>query len=57
MCGLTGTFYFDNNKLIVSKSLLEEMRDAMSHRGPDGYGSWEATSPTLGSAGSTGHSS
>ena len=40
MCGLAGTFYFNNNKDNISKSLLKEMRDTMTHRGPDGYGLW-----------------
>ena len=40
MCGLAGTFYFNKNKNSISKSLLRDMRDAMSHRGPDGFGIW-----------------
>jgi asparagine synthase (glutamine-hydrolysing) len=40
MCGIVGSLAFDNNGVEVRPKLLERMRDAMQHRGPDGAGLW-----------------
>jgi asparagine synthase (glutamine-hydrolysing) len=36
MCGINGAFVFKNSKFEISAPYLTKMRDAMSHRGPDG---------------------
>jgi asparagine synthase (glutamine-hydrolysing) len=38
MCGIVGAFSFTNSSFRVSEPYLIRMRDAMSHRGPDGAG-------------------
>src|SRR5213080_4312693 len=38
MCGIVGAFSFTNSGFRVSERYLIRMRDAMSHRGPDGAG-------------------
>ncbi len=37
MCGITGIFYFDKNR-IANKDRLKKMTDIIRHRGPDGEG-------------------
>jgi asparagine synthase (glutamine-hydrolysing) len=37
MCGIAGTFHFDTGRA-VNRALLEDMTNALSHRGPDGKG-------------------
>ena len=37
MCGITGIFYFDKDR-IAQKHLLKKMTDIIRHRGPDGEG-------------------
>ncbi len=37
MCGITGIFYFDKER-IADKNQLKKMTDRISHRGPDGEG-------------------
>jgi asparagine synthase (glutamine-hydrolysing) len=39
VCGIAGVLAFDDH-FQVSGGLVDRMRDAMSHRGPDGVGSW-----------------
>jgi asparagine synthase (glutamine-hydrolysing) len=39
MCGITGVFHYRNSGGIEAHTLAS-MRDAMTHRGPDGAGSW-----------------
>ncbi len=39
MCGIVGTFAFRTTEA-VDPEILVAMRDAMAHRGPDGYGLW-----------------
>jgi len=38
MCGIVGAFSFKNSTFRISEPYLARMRDAMSHRGPDGAG-------------------
>ena len=38
MCGVTGLIHLDNSP--VSLSVLQEMTEAIAHRGPDGEGHW-----------------
>jgi asparagine synthase (glutamine-hydrolysing) len=38
MCGIVGALSFQNSAFCVSEAYLIRMRDALSHRGPDGAG-------------------
>ena len=40
MCGIAGVLSFNKSSFRVSESYLTRMRDAMSHRGPDGAGNF-----------------
>jgi asparagine synthase (glutamine-hydrolysing) len=40
MCGINGALAFSNSAFQVTPSYITCMRDAMSHRGPDGSGMW-----------------
>ena len=40
MCGIVGAFSFRDSGFRVTERYLTPMRDAMSHRGPDGWGNW-----------------
>jgi asparagine synthase (glutamine-hydrolysing) len=40
MCGIVGALSLNAEKFRVSDSYLRPMRDAMEHRGPDGFGLW-----------------
>ncbi len=37
MCGIIGQI---NNEIPINKHLFEQMRDTLTHRGPDGYGTY-----------------
>ena len=40
MCGIVGSFLFNNSTSTITDSYLIKMRDTMLHRGPDGAGTW-----------------
>ena len=40
MCGIVGAMSFSGASLRVTEAFLNPMRDAMTHRGPDGAGTW-----------------
>jgi len=40
MCGIVGAIAFKNSSFEIKKSYIDQMRDTMIHRGPDGYGTW-----------------
>jgi asparagine synthase (glutamine-hydrolysing) len=40
MCGIVGAFSFRDSNFRVTERYLTPMRDAMAHRGPDGWGNW-----------------
>lgn len=40
MCGIAGVLVFEGSNFEVSQGYIARMRDAMAHRGPDGYGCW-----------------
>jgi asparagine synthase (glutamine-hydrolysing) len=40
MCGIVGAFSFRDSGFRVTERYLTPMRDAMAHRGPDGWGNW-----------------
>jgi asparagine synthase (glutamine-hydrolysing) len=48
MCGIAGAFSFVNSSFRVSEPYLKRMRDAMSHRGPDGAGLFISEDQRLG---------
>src|SRR5262249_40560593 len=48
MCGINGTLVFDGGSFRVSEPYIARMRDAMSHRGPDGAGLWIGADCTIG---------
>jgi len=48
MCGIVGVLCFTNSAFRVSEPYLTRMRDAMSHRGPDGAGNFISPDRRLG---------
>jgi asparagine synthase (glutamine-hydrolysing) len=48
MCGIAGVLSFANSTFRVSEPYLIRMRDAMSHRGPDGAGTYVSPDQRLG---------
>ena len=41
MCGITGVYFFKDNKN-VNLSSIKEMTTNLSHRGPDSFGYWSS---------------
>lgn len=50
MCGIVGTLRLAAASDPIDSGLLAEMRDAMMHRGPDGYGIWLSDDGRIGLA-------
>lgn len=50
MCGIVGAFVFKGSPGSVSERYLVDMRDTMSHRGPDGAGLWLSPEADIGLA-------
>jgi len=48
MCGLVGALVFSKSVFEITESYLDPMRDSMSHRGPDGAGTWIASDARVG---------
>ena len=48
MCGIVGSFSFQNPTFRVTEPYLIRMRDSMAHRGPDGEGVWVAADGRVG---------
>lgn len=48
MCGIAGSLALGDDPFVVSVALIESMRDAMVHRGPDGYGVWVSPDKRIG---------
>jgi len=48
MCGIVGALSFRNCAFDILPPYIEQMRDAMAHRGPDGAGSWIAQDRRIG---------
>lgn len=42
MCGIVGALIYQGNSSTVTESFINRMRDAMTHRGPDGASTWLA---------------
>jgi len=40
MCGIAGALAFEARDFAISTRLIDRMRDALEHRGPDGAGTW-----------------
>ncbi len=40
MCGITGALSFKSSGQLISEQFIRQMRDTMTHRGPDGAGLW-----------------
>ena len=40
MCGIVGALTFKYSSFEIKKDYIDQMRDTMVHRGPDGYGTW-----------------
>lgn len=40
MCGIAGAFVFEGGDFRITERYIIEMRETMSHRGPDGSGVW-----------------
>src|SRR2546430_17223742 len=50
MCGLVGALSFRDSAYRIEAPYLERMRETMSHRGPDGSGTWVAPDARVGLA-------
>lgn len=50
MCGIAGTLVFQDSAFAVTEPYLTRMRDTMTHRGPDGAGTWIAPDGRVGLA-------
>src|SRR5919106_2063699 len=48
MCGVVGALSFKNSAWTVSESYITRMRDTMTHRGPDGAGTWVSADRRVG---------
>jgi asparagine synthase (glutamine-hydrolysing) len=48
MCGIIGAFCFNNNNFKITKPYIAQMRDTMSHRGPDGAGTYVSNDGRVG---------
>jgi len=48
MCGIVGTLVLNGSDFAVSEPYLRRMRDTMTHRGPDGQGTWIAENRRVG---------
>lgn len=48
MCGIVGSLSFNNSDFYISQEYIEAMRDTMSHRGPDGSGTWISQNKKVG---------
>ncbi|MCP4132486.1 MAG: asparagine synthase (glutamine-hydrolyzing) [bacterium] len=48
MCGIAGVFGFAQSNFQVTESFVTGMREAMAHRGPDGFGTWISTKQNIG---------
>jgi asparagine synthase (glutamine-hydrolysing) len=48
MCGIVGALSFKKSKFDITESYIVDMRDTMSHRGPDGVGAWVSANGKIG---------
>tara|TARA_B100000519_G_scaffold203428_1_gene226702 strand:+ start:8371 stop:10275 length:1905 start_codon:yes stop_codon:yes gene_type:complete len=40
MCGIVGSLSFNSSSFKITEPFINEMRDSLTHRGPDGFGTW-----------------
>ena len=50
MCGINGALVFPDSSFEITEPYLVRMRDTMSHRGPDGAGTWISSDRRVGLA-------
>lgn len=48
MCGIVGALVFNNSNYHLTPDYIDTMRDTMSHRGPDGAGTWVSDDRRIG---------
>ena len=48
MCGIVGVIKFKNSMFNITEPYINSMRDAMVHRGPDGFGTWISLDKKIG---------
>jgi asparagine synthase (glutamine-hydrolysing) len=48
MCGITGAMSFTNSRFSITENYIARMRDTMTHRGPDGAGTWVSSDARVG---------
>ena len=48
MCGITGALSFTNSRYSITENYIGRMRDTMTHRGPDGAGTWVSSDARVG---------
>lgn len=48
MCGIVGALEFHNGTRGISEAYINQMRDTMVHRGPDGAGTWVSEDRKIG---------
>src|SRR5215469_4365147 len=48
MCGITGALSFANSRYSITENYITRMRDTMTHRGPDGAGTWVSSDARVG---------
>ena len=48
MCGIAGCLTYSRGKFRVTEPYISRMRDTMSHRGPDGAGTWVSADAKVG---------
>lgn len=48
MCGIVGALVFKDSTFSITEPYLNQMRDTMLHRGPDGAGTWIAANGKVG---------
>lgn len=48
MCGIVGALSFRNSRFSISEGYITAMRETMTHRGPDGAGTWVSADRRVG---------
>jgi len=48
MCGIVGALTFNDSRFPITTEYIDQMRDTMEHRGPDGAGTWVSEQRNVG---------
>ncbi|MDC0586991.1 asparagine synthase (glutamine-hydrolyzing) [Gammaproteobacteria bacterium] len=48
MCGIVGALSFNSSDFIITEEYIEQMRETLVHRGPDGAGVWVSDDKKIG---------